>query len=178
MSLYPGAQLAIARIRWRSERLALSGSDCPVKGGEAAAQWLTNAADQLVRDLREAYAAMGAKSKDTKVLQSVAWINYKMSAEDAMAFQAWDAEVSEIAAKLTDMISSGYRLTFSYDGYNKAMQCSVICQAVDSQNYGKGMSTYARDWPKLTALVVFKHYSLFAEVWPEMSAPGLRPDFG
>lgn len=109
---------------------------------------------------------------------NVEWINYKLSGEDAMRFGSWDAEKDEVQDMVGKMIADGYRLSFSYDSYNKALQCSVICGAVDGPNAGKGMSTFAHEFGKLVEVVVWKHFILFNETWPSGVIPGVRPDFG
>jgi len=160
------------------ERLTSTLDKCPVAGGVALSQWYQFAWDRCLLILTEMNEVAQKKTKEQKRVTDVQWVNYKLTNAEIEQFQAWDAPEDDVRAILMEFMNDGYRLTFAYDAFNKAVMCSVVCQDKDSPNFGKGYSTFARDWDKLVALVVFKHVAIFNRTWPEVEARASGAEFG
>lgn len=167
---------------WLSEALlqtlVVSGRDCPVEGGLARSQWLQRTWDKYCDLERTSAAVAGKKTVEQKRVTDVAWVNHKLTAEEKEMFSAWDAPEEDIKALFVELLNGGYRLTYAYDKFNKALMCSVVCQLEGHPNFGKGFSTFAHEWDKLNALVAFKHVTLWGGVWPEGAANRPTEDFG
>jgi len=166
------------RVEFSLQRLADSGRTCPVGGGEARSQWLQHAWNIFTWETEMRDKMAGKKTALQKQVNDVQWVNYKLTDGDKEMFQAWDAPEDDVKSLFVELVNGGYRLTYAFDRFNKAIMVSVVCQAEGNPNFGKGFSTFAHDWDKLNALVAFKHIVLWSGVWPSDVADVPREDFG
>lgn len=168
----------VADISFRSIRAALGRPDLLLLGAVGRVQGINRDFDTIWFQVERAYAEMGVKRKLSQPQGSVVWVNHKLTEAEKEAFASWDAPPDDVARALVQLISDGYKLYVSYDNIQKCPSMTVICWREGHVNYGKGFSTWAREWEKLCALVVWKHFSLWAEGWPDVVPPTARGDFG
>lgn len=160
------------------ERLAEFGLDCPVASNLAVSQWLQRAWDSACDSEGKVKKQRGEKPSSAERVSVVSWVNYKLNDADKAQFSAWDPDKKEVEEGLMTLVSGFYRLTFAWDNFNGAAMCSVVCQAKDDPNFGKGYSTFARDWETLITLTLFKHFVLFQRTWPSVVETRGGEDFG
>jgi hypothetical protein len=165
-------------IGYAARKIARGASEFQKLGQEARCQSVRKELEYLERGVNEFMKKQGLAAAKPSQRTDIAWCNYKLTSVDREQFGRWEFEANDIASALTQMVSEGYRFSVSWDRYNKAIQVTCIAPEEPCVNAGKGFSTFAADWEKLWALVVWKHFSLFQQTWPEVQAPTSPESFG
>lgn len=161
-----------------SLRLARGASEFRNLGPAAQVQSMSRSIEYLYREVYRFMAKQGKELKNETPRGNIAWCNYKLSDEDKAQFSSWQPEADEVGAGIVQMVCDGYRFNLSYDQYNKSMQVTCIAPLSGTENTGKGFSTFASSWDRVWALVVFKHYTVFQQKWPDAQPPRSGDAFG
>lgn len=82
----------------------------------------------------------------------------------------WDA--------LSLLLTTGYRVGFSYNAHTGSIICSVTCRNDESVNKGKTMTSFAGDWYDSLRVALLKHFILLKGDWTIAESPAHRPLFG
>jgi len=179
MTLFVAEIFAVDRsLAWDVARILRGASEFTRLGNEARAQSVRRSIEAVTQEVCKHMAKSGIPATKVPKNSNIQWCNYKLSSDDKAQFQSYSPEDDEVAGAVVQMIVDGYRFSLSYDNYNKAIQVTCIAAEGKGPNSGKGFSTFAHSWEKVWALVVFKHYTVFQQVWPDAVAPATRDDFG
>lgn len=92
--------------------------------------------------------------------------NIPFNAEARAQYEADEATENVVYQRLEDLISTGYRVTFSYDKSNDAYQCSLTCQNEKDANAGLTLTSRGPSWWDALRVATFKHFVLASGKWP------------
>lgn len=92
--------------------------------------------------------------------------NVPFDAEARARYETDAPPAAEVYRVLEDLISDGYRVTFSFDKTNDCYQCSVTCQNEKRAESGYTLTARGPGWFDALSVVVFKHSVLAPDGWP------------
>lgn len=93
------------------------------------------------------------------------FIQHNLSAEEKKAFQEWVISGDDLWGWIDRLIDSSFKLSVSYDGYNKTCQASLTCNDEKSEDFGWVLVARAPDAYSVILLVLYKHTVLLSESW-------------
>lgn len=116
-------------------------------------------------------AARGAK-------QWTEWADIPVPPEDWPVIQAKYAGNDELSLAFSNLVSDGYRVSFSLNQQNDTVSCSITCRDDDAPNAGMTLNAFADSWWTALMVACYKHFDLAAGDWRGHAAADDRPKFG
>ncbi len=95
------------------------------------------------------------------------YVNWAFDRIDKAKFKEWSQGRNVFDNDLPDLITAGYKVSLSYDEYNKATVGSLYCHDSEDPNGGWCLTARAQDPYEALLRVMFIHYICFEGVWPE-----------
>jgi hypothetical protein len=97
------------------------------------------------------------------------FVKYRLS-DDEMA-QAREAAttLSDVGEIFTQMISEGYKLSASHDGYGGGVQVFMTPTDPEGENAGWTLTARAPFLLQAVGVLAWKHYTLFSQKWPKVA---------
>jgi len=130
----------------------------------------------------EAMATVKGKAKVTgngkSNPQFTEFVNVTLPAECEDDLEDKLGTSSVVYEMMSGMLSSGYRIGFSYDERTEAVICSLTCRDEDSPNSGKTMTSFAGDWYEALRVSLYKHCFFLQGEWVGEKVASARPKFG
>lgn len=84
-------------------------------------------------------------------------------------------ETSELEA-IEPLVSDGYKVSFSQDGYHSAALCSISCVDPENTNYGFTLTGRAPDMRSALFMALYKHFIMLECDWSGREASSDRSD--
>lgn len=84
----------------------------------------------------------------------------------------------EVFATFNELVTGGYKFSFSYSDANDAVICAMTCRDPESVNNGKTMSSFAVDWYSALVLALYKHVVIAGGNWSVAAAERSGVRFG
>jgi len=100
------------------------------------------------------------------------WVSSYLDDDDKTAIEAGAAMLDSVLLAITDLCTSGYRLSVSWDDYSSAIQAVLICTNEDDPNYALGMSARHPRADMCLATLVYKHEVLTEGRWEDHLSGG------
>lgn len=92
--------------------------------------------------------------------------NVPFNAEARALYEAAEIAENVVYQRLEQLISTGYRVTFSYDKEGDTYQVSITCSAPKNANEGYTLTSRGPTWWDALSVATFKHFDLCQGVWP------------
>jgi hypothetical protein len=90
----------------------------------------------------------------------VGFLDYRLDDEGLAALDEWKPKPQDIWAEVDALISSGYRLTLSYNAKTHLASCTLICDDANKAWGGYALSSSDEDGALALKMAVFKHLRL------------------
>lgn len=103
----------------------------------------------------------------TANFNTVSWVNYSITDEDALEIDGWQPDDGEIFAGLLGLVDSGHSLTIKAANDGNGFMAAATGTGTDCQNHGLGLSAYADTSRDAAKVLLYKHHGVFDKVWPK-----------
>lgn len=113
--------------------------------------------------------SMAAKAVKKNVPGKTEWkgfVNYVLSVDDKVRFGKWDIDDKDLFSLVAGDVSSGYKISVSFNSQNDTFVASYMCNADGDPNQGYMLSAFAPDWYYAVRSLCFKHNVVLEGVWP------------
>lgn len=106
------------------------------------------------------------------------FVQYRLSNEQlAMARNAAET-FSDVAGIISQLVDEGYKFSIAVDKYGGGVQAFITPCGDGTLNWGWTLTARAPGLIEAVALIAWKHYTLFEQVWPKDAAPRAIPNYG
>nr|CRY95062.1 hypothetical protein [uncultured prokaryote] len=86
--------------------------------------------------------------------------------------------VDDVHDVVTDMLTEGYRFSFTHNKQNDAIIVSVTSKDENSPNFGCTFTSFAGDWFTALRVAAYKHVIVAEGQWVRDGKPVARAEFG
>lgn len=103
----------------------------------------------------------------------VKFINYALSNEQKIKLKAVDFTPEDLISHLDKLVTSDYKVSFSYDDYEQCYACFLIAKGRDHLNKGLILAARGSTCIKAFKQAMYIHFELFEENWVDWyQSPG------
>lgn len=119
-----------------------------------------------------------------KTAKTVAESNWTTFVDIPISEAAWpDIEATygtsdQITEAFEEMLTDGYRLSFSYNPQSDAVICAMTCRDETSPNNKKTVTSFAGNWVEALQVSLYKHNVISERVWGDGVSKVSRPRIG
>jgi hypothetical protein len=103
-----------------------------------------------------------------------AWVNRNLTEDELKQFDADVPSIRSLMDSASLLVERGYRITFGWDDRSNCAIACLFAPDEDDNNAGLAISARSKDAEEAWALLFFKHYVIFDEVWDAAALPS-RP---
>lgn len=106
------------------------------------------------------------KRKDVKKGEYT-FVRLSLSAEEKEGAKSYSQKAAaDIDVALTEVLASGYKVSFSYNETNDTVTCTFTGKPEESVNEFKMLTSFASSWWIALCVNLYKHWELFnGSVW-------------
>lgn len=107
----------------------------------------------------------GMPKQENKRAEWQGFADVKLTSEEKETYKGWDIHDEDLWIIVVDSISSGHKLSVTYNKQNDQFVASFTGQAGTGKNEGFTLSAYAKNWYDAIRVLAFKHSVLLEGVW-------------
>ena len=127
---------------------------------------------------RSTTAKSPTKSEPKNTAMWTEFVTIAVSAEQAEAIFKVYSSADVVEESLTELLLSGYRVSFSYSPQTDAVTMSMTCKAEGDPNLGKTVTSFASTWYQALCVGLYKHNVISKQLWGGSGQPTNRPIIG
>lgn len=99
------------------------------------------------------------------------WVNRNLTEDELAKFDANVPTVRSLMDSASVLVERGYRITFGWDDRSNCAIACLFAPDEDDNNAGLAISARSKDAEEAWALLFFKHYVVFDELWADNAPP-------
>lgn len=106
------------------------------------------------------------------------FVKRRLSDKELEAAKAAADNYSDVGEIVSQMIDESYKFSASHDTWGGGVQVFMTPSDPDSPNMGMTLSARAPNLISAVAVLCYKHYTLFAQMWPREDDGNKGPNWG
>jgi len=103
--------------------------------------------------------------------RSPTWVNRNLTEDELAKFDSDVPTIRSLMDSASVLVERGYRVTFGWDDRSNCAIACLFAPDEDDNNAGLALSACSKDAEEAWALLFFKHYVVFDELWDSAAPP-------